>query len=46
MYYEATLANFLEVILYHRHLCEILMGGLEVEVLDYCVRKVADLNRR
>ncbi len=46
MYHEATLANFLEVILYHRHLCEQLAGGLALEILDYCVRKVAELNSR
>ncbi|CAM9182135.1 unnamed protein product, partial [Phaeothamnion confervicola] len=43
LYHEATLTNLLEVVLYHRHVCE-KAGELLVEVVDYAARRVAALN--
>lgn len=42
LYHEATLANFLEVLLYHGHVCE-QAGDLLIEVADYCARKMTML---
>ncbi|CAM9623799.1 unnamed protein product [Choristocarpus tenellus] len=39
LYHEATLANLLEVVMYHRNVCE-QAGDLLLEVVDYCARKM------
>ena len=43
LYHEATVVNFLEVFLYHRHVVEALKDT-SVEVIDYCARKLVRLN--
>ncbi|CAM9362081.1 unnamed protein product [Discosporangium mesarthrocarpum] len=49
LYHEATLSNLLEVVMYHKHVCEE-AGELLLELVDYCVRKITllisgDLNQ-
>lgn len=42
LYHEATLVNLLEVLLYHKHICE--MGGERIlELVDYAARKMTRL---
>ena len=43
LYHEATVVNLLEVLLYHKHVCE---GGGEkmLELVDYVARKLTRLN--
>lgn len=43
MYHEATVVNFLEVFLYHKHVVEAL-GEKAIELIDYCARKLVRLN--
>eukprot|EP01041_Mallomonas_annulata_P002358 gene2358-4575_t len=43
LYHEATLVNFFEVLLYHKHVCEA-GGELMLELVDYSARKLARLN--
>eukprot|EP00607_Mallomonas_marina_P000365 CAMPEP_0182434784 /NCGR_PEP_ID=MMETSP1167-20130531/71811_1 /TAXON_ID=2988 /ORGANISM="Mallomonas Sp, Strain CCMP3275" /LENGTH=453 /DNA_ID=CAMNT_0024625039 /DNA_START=49 /DNA_END=1410 /DNA_ORIENTATION=- len=43
LYHEATLTNFLEVLLYHKHVCEC-GGELLLELVDYTARKIMRLN--
>mmetsp|Transcript_4636 Transcript_4636/g.4779 ORF Transcript_4636/g.4779 Transcript_4636/m.4779 type:complete len:433 (+) Transcript_4636:71-1369(+) len=43
LYHEATVVNLLEVLLYHKHVCE--AGGEKMlEIVDYVARKLARLN--
>lgn len=42
LYYEATLANFLEIVMFHGHVCE-QAGDLLIELVDYCARKMTML---
>lgn len=43
LYHEATVVNLLEVLLYHKHVCE--AGGERMlEVVDYVARKLTRLN--
>lgn len=43
LYHEATLINLLEVLFYHKHVCE--SGGEKmIEVVDYLGRKLVKLN--
>ena len=43
LYQQATCINLLEVLLYHKHVCE--SGGeLLMELVDYCARKFMRLN--
>lgn len=42
LYHEATLANFLEVVMFHGHVAE-QAGELLVELVDYCARKMTML---
>ena len=43
LYHEATIVNLLEVLLYHKHVCE--SGGeLMLELVDYSARKLTRLN--
>jgi hypothetical protein len=42
LYHEATIINLLEILLYHKHVCEI--GGERIlELVDYCARKMTRL---
>ena len=43
LYHEATLSNFLEVVMFHGHVCEQAGGDLLIELTDYCARKMAML---
>jgi zinc finger MYND domain-containing protein 10 len=43
LYHEATVVNFLEVFLYHKHVCEAL-GDRAIELVDFCARKLVRLN--
>ncbi|CAM9208150.1 unnamed protein product [Chrysoparadoxa australica] len=43
LYHEATVANLLEVLLYHAHCCSE-MGDAALELVDYCARKLVLLN--
>jgi hypothetical protein len=43
MYHEATVVNFLEVFLYHKHVVEAL-GEKAIELIDFCARKLVRLN--
>jgi hypothetical protein len=43
LYHEATLVNLLEILLYHKHVCES-CGEKMIELVDYCARKLARLN--
>lgn len=43
LYHEATVVNLLEVLLYHKHVCE--AGGERMlEIVDYVARKLTRLN--
>jgi hypothetical protein len=42
LYHEATIVNLLEVLLYHKHICEA-GGELMLELVDYCARKLTRL---
>lgn len=42
LYHEATLANFLEIVMFHGHVAE-QAGDLLVELVDYCSRKMTRL---
>jgi hypothetical protein len=42
LYHEATAANLLEIMLFHRTACESSEDAL-VELIDYCYRKLANL---
>jgi len=44
LYHEATLANLLEVLMYHRTSCEEADENL-IELIDYCYRKLCWLMR-
>ena len=39
LYHEATLVNFFEILLYHKHVCEA-GGDLMMELVDYTARKL------
>jgi hypothetical protein len=43
LYHEATLINLLEIILYHKHICETNNDQM-LELVDYCARKLTRLN--
>lgn len=43
LYHEATLVNFLEVLFYHKHVCESI-GEKMIELVDYSARKLTRLN--
>ncbi|CBJ28395.1 conserved unknown protein [Ectocarpus siliculosus] len=43
LYHEATLANLLQVALFHGHICEQAGGDLLMELADYCARKMTML---
>ena len=43
LYHEATVVNLLEVLLFHRHVCEG-FGERILEIVDYCAKKLARLN--
>lgn len=43
LYHQASLINLLEVLLYHKHVCEA-GGELLLELVDYCARKMCRLN--
>ena len=43
LYHEATLVNLLEVLFYHRHVCEA-AGEKLIELVDYLARKLTKLN--
>jgi len=44
LYHEATICNLLEILLYHRSCLESISGDGLIELVDYCYRKVAQLN--
>lgn len=43
LYHQATLVNLLEVLLYHKHVCEA-GGEMMIELVDYVARKLGRLN--
>ena len=43
LFHEATVVNLLEVLLYHRHVCDS-CGEFMLEVVDYVARKLTRLN--
>ena len=46
IYHEAVLVNILESALFHREACEALGDMAALEMVDYCMRRVAYLNGR
>jgi len=45
MYHESSVANLLEIMLYHRTDCESSEDGL-VELIDYCYRKFLKITEK
>ncbi|XP_064633011.1 zinc finger MYND domain-containing protein 10-like [Lineus longissimus] len=45
LYHEATVANLLETVLFHRESCEVAEDSM-LDLLDYCYRKLAYLTAR
>ena len=45
LYHEATVANLLELILFHRDTCEAAGDGI-LDMMDYCFHKIAKLTTR
>jgi len=45
MYHESSVANLLEIMLYHRTACESSEDGL-VELIDYCYRKFLNITNK
>jgi len=43
LYHEATVVNLLEILIYHRHICEA-CGERMIELVDFCARKLSRLN--
>lgn len=46
LYYEATLINLLEVAYYHKEIVESVSQSINLELIDYCARRLIDLNTK